>query len=78
MVNRYELYDIHNQLEALNIRMEALIPLLALSSIATASEKRKEEVIALMRAIYQLGFPLVKEGLKPFAILYGFDDDLPN
>ena len=75
MPNGYELSDIYNQLEALNMRMEALMPLLALSSIATASEERKGEVIVLMRAIYQLGLPFVRESLEPFAMLYGFEDD---
>ena len=73
MMIRDELYDIHSQMEALNIRMEALMPLLALSSIASASEESKGEVIVLLRAIYELGPPLTRQALDPFAMLYGFD-----
>ena len=76
MMIRDELYDIHTQLEALNIRMEAVLPLLALASIASAGEESKEEVIVPLRAIYKLGLPVIKGALDPFAMLYGFDDDL--
>ena len=67
-----DIADVGNKLDGLNARLEIIISLLGIISVALPDDSNRRKVIDILEKVYVDGTPLEKGCLAPIAEVYKF------